>query len=345
MPPERAPRSADERALLRALTGQLGDTLALDAYTDWLEEHDDPRGAYLRGFTTAYRSGRRLPARPQGVSADWDELVGLGPRRRLRDRPAVVGGLEPHLPTLLNAGQVCVRLDLLPRQSMSRVAPAASRAGGVPDLPVGTPWPMCNDDLCGGRWPMLFLGQINLADLADTLCQNLLPTAGLLSLFFYPENHPRGLELRYTPPGVPLACTRPPEPYAFNPAQIGNVRFPTDPTRPVRLVEAVRYPGWFDALAGTLGEFDAAGDDRIDWVLSGDRAEKPHYLASRYRPSVCSQWAPDLRFADVPSSHLELFELSDNEALHWHFGEKLHVFVDAAAARRGDFRQLNWGTI
>jgi uncharacterized protein (TIGR02996 family) len=345
MPGERVAGSVEELALLRGLTARLGDPDALGVYNDWLEDHGDPRGDYLRRFLAAHADGKPLRKRPAHVWADWEELVGLGVRRRLRERAATVGRLEPHLTTLLNAGQTCLRLDLLPRRPMSRVPPAQSRAGGLPDLPAGTPWPMLDDELCGGCWPMLFLVQVNLADVAGTLSEGLLPDAGLLTLFFYPENEPRGLELRYTPPGVPLERARPPRLYAFHPHQIGNVQFQTGYTRPVRLTEAMRYPYWVEGLPDEVSEFNVAGDDRIDWVLSGESAGKRHYFVSPFRRDVCSQWAPRRHFAKVPVSHLELFELSEEEPLHWHFGEKLHVFVDGAAARDGAFDRFTWGTI
>jgi uncharacterized protein (TIGR02996 family) len=345
MPGEGVARSAEELALLRELTARLGDPDVLGVYNDWLEDQGDPRGDYLRRFLAAHAGGKSLPKRPADVSVGWEELVGLGARRRLRERAATVGRLEPHLPRLLDAGQTCMRLDLLPRVSTSGVGPGLSRAGGLPDLPAGTPWPMIDDELCGGRWPMLFLVQINLADLAGTLCEGLLPDAGLLSLFFYPENEPRGLELRCTPPEVPLEPARPPRPYAFHPIQIGNVRFPTGHTHPIRLTEAMRYPGWFDGLPDELSDFDRAGDDRIDWVLLGERSAEQHYFASPLRRGLCPQWAPRLHFARVPASHVELFELAEDGALHWHFCDKLHVFVDGAAARQGAFDQFTWGTI
>jgi uncharacterized protein (TIGR02996 family) len=344
MSSERLARSVQELALLRGVTARLGDMYALGIYNDWLEEHGDPRGDYLRRFLAAHADGNPLPKRPDDISPDWEELVGLGVRRRLRERAPTVGRLEPHLPTLLSAGQACLRLDLLPRQPMSS-ARALSRAGGLPDLPTGADWPMCDDQLCGGRWPMLFLVQINLADTARTLCEGLLPDAGLLSLFFYPENQPRGLELRYTPPEMPLERARPPRPYAFHPYQIGNVRFSTDYTRPIRLTEAMRYPEWVEELPDEVSDFDNAQDDRIDWVLQGERAGKQHYFAAPFRRGICSQWAPELYFAEVPVSHLELFELSEEEPLHWLFCEKLHVFVDGAAARDGVFERFTWGTI
>jgi uncharacterized protein (TIGR02996 family) len=345
MPGERVADSADELALLRTVTAKLGDLEALGVYNDWLEDQDDPRGSHLRRSLAAFAAGKRLPKRPPEVSAAWEEIVGLGPRRRLRARAATCGSLQPHLPAILDTGQVCIRLELLKRQSMAPVPVGVSRAGGLPDLPVGTVWPMFDDELCGGTWPMQFLVQVNLADLTGTLCEGILAADGLLTLFFYPENEPRGLELRYTPPGVPLERVRPPKRYCFHPHQIGDVHFPTDHTHPLRLVEAMRYPAWVEDLPDELSDFNDVEDNRLAELLYGEGHGQQHFFASRFRPHVCSQWGPKVYFDEVPQSHVELFELSEDESLHWSFGEQLHVFVDPAMARAGAFLFFRWGTI
>src|SRR5436305_13617128 len=55
---------------------------------------------HLRSFLAAFVTGKPLPERPRDVSAEWEELVGLGARRRLRERADTFGRLEPYLPTL-----------------------------------------------------------------------------------------------------------------------------------------------------------------------------------------------------------------------------------------------------
>src|SRR5262249_14007834 len=142
-----------------------------------------------------------------------------------------------------------------------------------------------------------------------------------------------------------LERARPPRPYAFHSAQIGDVQFPIDVTRPIRLTEAIRYPEWIDDLPEELSDFNLANDDRLARVLLGERAETQHFFASPYRANICGQWAPTLHFAGVPVSHLELLELSEDESLHWHFCDQLHVFVDGDAARNGAFDRFMWGTI
>lgn len=57
---------------------------------------------------------------------------------------------------------------------------AGCRAGGLPDLPEGTPWPHSK-----GKVPMSLVLQVNLGDLAPFDAESVLPADGLLSLFYY----------------------------------------------------------------------------------------------------------------------------------------------------------------
>ena len=43
----------DEAALVRACQAAPGDALVRLVYADWLDEHGDPRGAYLRAESAA----------------------------------------------------------------------------------------------------------------------------------------------------------------------------------------------------------------------------------------------------------------------------------------------------
>ncbi len=54
----------------------------------------------------------------------------------------------------------------------------ASRLGGIPDLPPGTPWPACRGN------PMSFIAQIDLTALDPFDLYHLLPSKGLLSFFY-----------------------------------------------------------------------------------------------------------------------------------------------------------------
>jgi uncharacterized protein YwqG len=62
----------------------------------------------------------------------------------------------------------------------------ASKIGGRPDLPPGTPWPARNEVR------LAFLGQINLGELGGFPAARLLPESGLLSFFYHPEQQAWG---------------------------------------------------------------------------------------------------------------------------------------------------------
>jgi hypothetical protein len=53
-----------------------------------------------------------------------------------------------------------------------------SRFGGLPDLPAGMDWPVCE------AGPIPFLAQVNLAELPSTAGRELLPEHGMLSFFY-----------------------------------------------------------------------------------------------------------------------------------------------------------------
>jgi uncharacterized protein YwqG len=73
--------------------------------------------------------------------------------------------------------QESIRLTLHPLGD-TPTPPGVSRLGGVPDLPVGVAWPAWKDA------PMSFIGQVNLADLANFGPAQDLPKNGLLAFFY-----------------------------------------------------------------------------------------------------------------------------------------------------------------
>ena len=62
-------------------------------------------------------------------------------------------------------------------QAQEKPALGGSRLGGLPDMPPGTPWPTFQDI------PMMFVAQLNCAELQGHGADDLLPVQGLL-LFF-----------------------------------------------------------------------------------------------------------------------------------------------------------------
>ncbi len=68
-------------------------------------------------------------------------------------------------------------IGLWPQAGRERMTATASRFGGSPLAPPGWQWPTVEDE------PLLFVGQINCAELADFPGAELLPRSGLLAFF------------------------------------------------------------------------------------------------------------------------------------------------------------------
>lgn len=93
-----------------------------------------------------------------------------------RDRLAAVG-LAHAADDLVGLARPSCRLH--PDSSIDAASVGISRLGGMPDLPLETPWPM------GPDTPLSFIAQINLADATAVLPPNSgVPTSGLLSFFY-----------------------------------------------------------------------------------------------------------------------------------------------------------------
>lgn len=93
---------SEDEAFIRAIVDNPGDDTARLVYADWLDEHDDPRGAYLRAEHEAAESGdiarlqrlaadldpvwvARVSRPPVGVCCDPRTLAGAGPLLSARD--------------------------------------------------------------------------------------------------------------------------------------------------------------------------------------------------------------------------------------------------------------------
>jgi Domain of unknown function (DUF1963) len=68
-------------------------------------------------------------------------------------------------------------IGLWPQRSLAEPPATASRFGGMPIAPASWSWPMVESE------PMLFLGQINCAELAGMTGAEKLPSSGLLTFF------------------------------------------------------------------------------------------------------------------------------------------------------------------
>src|SRR5262249_27027713 len=87
---------------------------------------------------------------------------------------AGLGRLAPGLAAL---AQPSIRLTTT-QADEAKLALGASKLGGLPDMPIGTAWPILNGVA------MSFVGQIRLEDARPCDAQRQLPPAGLLAFFY-----------------------------------------------------------------------------------------------------------------------------------------------------------------
>ena len=87
-------------------------------------------------------------------------------------------------PKLVDLSRESFRIRTSP-SSDKELPIAASKLGGLPDLPAGTPWP---DD---GKAPLSFVAQINLSDVPTP---SILPRNGVLSFFYDTEQRSWGFD-------------------------------------------------------------------------------------------------------------------------------------------------------
>jgi uncharacterized protein (TIGR02996 family) len=148
------------------------DDLPKLVYADWLDEHDDPRGAFLRAWVAARHARSELPKPDESLSECWLAVVGY----ELDSWLAELGN-----PTWIDAirttAQPCVVARTIRLEEGETVPPGGSKTGGVPDLAPDDEWPE------GGMGRSAFVAHWNLEELAISPCSATLPKAGLLSFF------------------------------------------------------------------------------------------------------------------------------------------------------------------
>jgi uncharacterized protein YwqG len=122
-------------------------------------------------------------------------------RRFLADR-----GLSERSASLWSAwARPNIHIEAGALQDLDTTVSGASKFGGLPDLPVGMPWPMRAGyayppkrgfvpDSAMGPQPLAFLAQINLADVARRGSDLPLPGSGWLAFFYDVEVQPSGFD-------------------------------------------------------------------------------------------------------------------------------------------------------
>jgi uncharacterized protein (TIGR02996 family) len=303
-----------ELDLLAAVAADPADDTVKLAYADWLDEHDDPRGPFLRAFVAAARDGGDLPE-PAAGTAGWRDVVGVPLEAIVRSH-----GLSAHRDAFFRVARPAVAITTRP--APARLLPVGgSRFGGLPGLPRGAGWPRCE------RAPLQFLAQFDLAELRRTVAGRALPPAGLLSFFMYhdydrdeygtPEGRgvPGGLRVIHTPPGADLVAADPPDDLAPGFGRPGRACR-------LALTDALDIP---DFAAGW------PAFESNDWGLPVDRAGHQlfgytHVTVLAEDPTPGPEWEQLIRF---DSDHQLRWGWGDGHRLFW--------YIRSADLRAGRF--------
>src|SRR5262245_27789853 len=216
-------------------------------------------------------------------------------------------------------------IDILPVLDQAQPPPGASRVGGVPDVPPGFEWPHL------GAIRLSSVVQIRMSDLPAGPASELLPSAGLLSLFVAqdPDGEAFSGDAGYAraflfPEGVLLAPAERPGPAASS--------------RACGLEFAATSDVPFDAFqwrALQAGE-ECPIDDSQLWQLHQDLHQSSHYLLGH--PSHCT-----LAYDPTPGPEwVALFSLGTDDDLGWCWGDgdRLMTFIERRALAAGLFDRL-----
>jgi uncharacterized protein (TIGR02996 family) len=164
----------DEYGLVAAVLAAPLDDLPKLVYADWLEERDDPRGAFMRKWLAARKAGQPRPKPYKGLSKCWMSVVGF-----TLDEWLVKQGNPAWGDAVRATAAPCLVVRTIPLKDGETVPTGNSKMGGLPDLDPETEWPTGED----GDSETAFVAQWNLAELAVSPCAAKLPKEGLLSFF------------------------------------------------------------------------------------------------------------------------------------------------------------------
>lgn len=214
--------------------------------------------------------GRALWAKPKPQPQPRVEAPAEPPLRTMDDVEAMIvrGGFEPAAGIVRERVLPCLHVMA---DGEAGGALGATRFGGLPDLPEGTVWPAALD---GER--LMFLAQLDLAEVARRGGASALPGEGLLSIFAgdlqgAPET---GAAAMLTPAGTPLVRMQAPDGHeALKPVA---VRFEAGLTLPCGehlfedAVEAAAPECEFDVLHdAAFAREMAEGPDRLIGQILG----------------------------------------------------------------------------
>jgi uncharacterized protein (TIGR02996 family) len=165
----------DEYGFVAAVLAAPLDDLPKLVYADWLEERNDPRGAFLRAWLAARKARKKLPKPDKKLSKCWLSVVGFTLDEWLARQ------FQPEWGDTVRAiAEPCVGVRTVPLADGETVPTGMSKMGGLPDLDPIDLWPTTSED---EQNEMAFVAQWNLAELSVSPCCSKLPKKGLLSFF------------------------------------------------------------------------------------------------------------------------------------------------------------------
>ncbi|MCE9533419.1 MAG: DUF1963 domain-containing protein [Planctomycetes bacterium] len=208
----------EDRQWLSSIVANLADDTTKLIYADWLDDHGDDRGRFLREFVICAKTmeDSDLPD-PDGLPEPWLELIGF----RLIER-MVIENIPNFKDPVLRLARPALRM-ITKETDDSKIEICASKIGGLPDFPPGFIWPpggdchaIFNDDTGGTDRLAGFLAQVNLSEIAHTQAAKDLPETGLLSFFCFQDvqnDHPDaiGAMAIYFPDASGFIRTNPPK--------------------------------------------------------------------------------------------------------------------------------------
>lgn len=321
---ETAADSPDEFAFLANIMANQGDEQPKLAYADWLEEHNDPRGPFLRECVRCTRIPRHQLPKGEEFSPSWLQVVGVWHRQKFRELVADGSISGPEVDqaeaALLVRARPTIYILVEPRAD-SEFAPGATKFGGLPDLSDGRTWPV-RPAYPEGFSTTVFCGQIRLSDLRGTLVSLELPQKGLLSFFFNmcDSSHEAGPLYLQNEEG-PFQRTHPP----YDPAwDKEGVDMHPLPAGAMRLVEGVDLP-----IMPELGAVSIEFDNENWEYLRGELREYPEYSVRVPRHQILGYGQvpngggpddrPDIRrFATFSSDHNSPSYWGDSGQPYWY---------------------------
>jgi uncharacterized protein (TIGR02996 family) len=279
---------ADDENFLRAIALSRADEAPRLAYADWLEEHGDPRAAFLRVQYALARPVadaavyRELCAREQALVRQLDPSWILRVRRFTTAPPC--RDLGRLVPELLPFTRTTFRLH--PHRIEERLPAEESKIGGLFLWPAAEPWPVCES--CNVLLPPIL--QLRAADVPGV---EFPPGTDLLQLFWCPDVQAHLYEFAVHLRWRAAADVTEPRDHPPNVEPTGNGRYYVPHQCAVYAERVLEYPIG-DYLYTPAGSEQA---DRIGRLIEqldvGPRDDLAERYASEYGPAEPQELAFD----------------------------------------------------